>query len=90
MPWMQPLLGLYRNEELGTARLVKKHERYWIEFEDWSSALASEVRPGGARFLVLTTPPWTRMQIKVETNGDLILEAGQAWQEKYAFRLQTV
>ena len=73
----------------GTARLAQKQERYWIEFEDWSSVLASEVRAGGARFLVLTTPPWTRMQIEVEANGDLVLQAGQGWQEKYVFRLQT-
>jgi hypothetical protein len=84
MPWMQPLLGLYRNEELGTARLAQKQERYWIEFEDWSSVLASEVRPGGARFMVLTTPLWTQLQIEVEANGDLVLQAGQGWQEKLA------
>jgi hypothetical protein len=72
--WMEGMLGTYRSAEFGTARIVSTGTGYWIEFEEWSSAVIGYRRHDGARVLYLTTPPWFGGPFVIAASGDLIIE----------------
>ena len=83
MTWVDPLLGMYRSKELGSANIIKREGRYWVQFEEWASALGAEIRSDGARLLYQTTPPWCGSKMLVAESGDLVLDAGEI---KYVFQ----
>lgn len=87
--WMADYVGSYENPDLGAATVTRSDGGFWIQFESWGSALASEPQADGSRLIVLTSPPWSgslRFQALPDT-GDLIIELGQ---EKYTFCRKTV
>lgn len=85
MTWVDPLVGMYRSEELGSAHIIKRAGCHWVKFEEWESALGAEIRSDGARLLYQTTPPWCGSKMLVAENGELVLDAGEI---KYVFRRQ--
>jgi CubicO group peptidase (beta-lactamase class C family) len=74
MTWIDALLGTYYSEEFGTADLVTKDGLYWMEFEEWASAIGCQTRYDGARLLYMTTPPWFVGQFVVSEAGELVLD----------------
>ena len=87
MTWVDAFLGTYSSDDLGSARLTKNEENYWIQFDEWASVVGAEIQPMGDRLLRLTTPPWGGLGLKllVADSGELILGAGQI---KHVFRKQ--
>jgi hypothetical protein len=82
--WIEKYIGVYRSEELGSARIFKREEGYRIEFESWASDLGAEEQSSDSRQIVLTSPPWQgglRLQVS-DDSSDLILDGGQT---KYKF-----
>ncbi|HEY3928733.1 MAG TPA: serine hydrolase domain-containing protein [Candidatus Koribacter sp.] len=81
--WIEEILGAYRCDDLGGARISKNDHGYRIDFDEWSSDLAAEIQPGGDRLLRLISPPWAGA-LKMLVHGDeLILDAAQM---KYVFK----
>jgi CubicO group peptidase (beta-lactamase class C family) len=85
MAWIDAVLGLYRSEELGSARIIKKEDSYWIQFDTWASALGSETLYDGRHLLSMTTPPWCGNLVSIADTGELLLDAGSI---KYVFQKQ--
>jgi len=85
MTWIDTLLGTYRSEELGSALIIKQEGHYWVQFDEWTSALGSEISPDGVRLLYQTTPPWCGKKILISGSGELVMDFGQC---KYVFRRQ--
>jgi len=86
MTWVDPLLGMYRSKELGSAHIIKRAGRYWVQFEEWVSTLGAEIRPDGVRMLYQTTPPWCGSKMLVAESGDLVLDTGET---KYVFQRES-
>lgn len=83
--WIDACLGIYWNEDLGSARITRNEDGYWIRFDEWASALGSEIQNNGERLLRLTTAPWCGLGIVAANTGELILDLRG---EKYIFRKQ--
>ncbi|MFT4113570.1 serine hydrolase domain-containing protein [Silvibacterium sp.] len=82
--WIASLLGDYRSEELGSARVVRDGDGFVMHCESWSSALGTRQDVSGKNLLVLTSAPWNgefRFQ-PVEDGSVLLLDGGQ---QKYRF-----
>ena len=83
--WLQAWIGEYWSDELGAARLFRNGDAFRIDFDSWSSDVASETQQDGSTLLVLTSPPWNgslRLQPREEAQS-LVLDAGQV---VYTFR----
>ena len=86
--WLEEWVGSYRSGELGPARITKEDDQYWIQFEDWGSALGVEIEGNGDRLIALTSPPWSgtfRFQTSPE-NRTLLINASQ---DVYRFERST-
>lgn len=83
MEWVNELTGRYRCEELGSATLTRRDHGFWMQFEEWGSAVGAEIL-SGERLLRLLSPPW-RGSLRLLVNADanaLLLDQGQS---KYTF-----
>ncbi|GGH00711.1 serine hydrolase [Silvibacterium dinghuense] len=77
--WIASLLGDYRSDELGVARIVQEEDGFVMQCESWSSALGSRRDASGKNLLVLTSAPWKaefRFQ-PAEDGSELVLDGGQ-------------
>ena len=85
LAWMEPLVGTYRSDELGSATLSRREDGYWMEFDEWGTRVGGEIEAGGDRLLRLLDPPWrgTLKLLAATDNGSLILDQAQ---NKYIFR----
>jgi CubicO group peptidase (beta-lactamase class C family) len=79
MSWLDFLLGTYWNEDLGSAEISWDHDSYWIQFDEWHSALGANIDCLGNRKLFLTTPPWGDLGLELSINdiGELALIRNQ-------------
>lgn len=84
MEWVGELAGRYECAELGSALIEKCGDGFWVQFDEWGSALGAEVQPGGDRLLRLLDPPWRgSLRLLVDAGGETLrLDGGQA---KYVF-----
>lgn len=81
--WIKEILGTYRSAELGSARIARNDDGYRVDFDEWSSNLASEIQPGGDRLLRLISPPWAGALRMLVREDELVLDAAQM---KYVFK----
>ncbi len=55
MEWVSELAGRYICAELGNARIERREDGYWMEFDEWGSSLGAEVGESGDRLLRLAS-----------------------------------
>ncbi len=87
LAWIDEFLGTYHCPELGSAQLTKSEDGFWMQFDEWGSAVGSEIQPGGDRLLRLISPPWRGgfRLLADAASRTLSLDAGQS---KYVFHKQ--
>ncbi|QBB69317.1 class A beta-lactamase-related serine hydrolase [Pseudolysobacter antarcticus] len=82
--WLNNLLGRYHCAELGNVEISQREAGYWAAFDGWGSSLGSEIQSGESRFVVLTSPPWIGLRLRVNADhSELHLDGGQT---KYVFK----
>jgi len=84
LDWVNELVGRYNCAELGAAVLTRREDGFWMQFDEWGSAVGGEIQSGGDRLLRLVSPPWRGgLKLLVDPGGGrLSLDAGQS---KYVF-----
>jgi CubicO group peptidase (beta-lactamase class C family) len=84
LSWMNNLLARYQCAELGCVEITQREAGYWANFDGWGSNLGSEIQSDENRFVVLISPPWIGLRLRVNTDhSELHLDGGQT---KYVFR----
>ncbi len=82
--WLNNLSGRYHSAELGHVEITRRGAGYWAAFDGWGSSLGSEIQSDESRFVVLTSPPWIGLRLRVNNDhSELHLDGGQM---KYVFR----
>lgn len=82
--WVNNLSGRYHSDELGNVEISRREAGYWAEFDGWGSSLGSEIQADENRFVVLISPPWIGLRLRVNTDhSELHLDGGQT---KYVFK----
>ena len=82
--WLNNLPGRYHSAELGHVEISQRAAGYWAAFDGWGSSLGSEIQSDENRFVVLTSPPWIGLRLRVNSDrSELHLDGGQM---KYVFR----
>ena len=80
--WITPLVGAYENEALGGLIVRQQGNGYVVDVGEWNSEVA-KYSEAGQSTLVLVSPPVARLQLQVQDDGNLLLDAGQ---QKYVFK----
>ncbi|HLK67748.1 MAG TPA: serine hydrolase domain-containing protein [Bryobacteraceae bacterium] len=87
LEWIADLIGTYHCAELGSATIERRGDGFWVQFDEWGSALGCEIQASGDRLLRLLAPPWRgSMKLLVDPEGKTLL-LDQA-QQKYVFSKQ--
>ncbi|MDX9724251.1 MAG: serine hydrolase domain-containing protein [Myxococcota bacterium] len=74
--WLDPLLGEYHNDALGTLALRREGELVTADAGEWQVEVAMH-EDAGVRTLMFTSPPLAGVVLQPQDDGSLLFDVGQ-------------
>jgi hypothetical protein len=74
--WIDPLLGTYKDPDLGTIRISRVKDRIVFDAGEWQTDIGKKIDRDGTVKLVTIVPPFVGFEL-VPTEKGLVIDAGQ-------------
>ncbi len=80
--WIDPMLGTYTNDALGSLEIRREGDVVIADAGEWKATVAQQDE-GEAKLLAFTGPPLAGLPLQPQPDGSLLLDVGQ---QKYTFK----